>query len=103
MVNPRDILNELKWKKNLDLDIAEIWYVHRGAPNDTKIISGKEVLDLQKSFMQTTTAMIPYHRIFKIIYEEKVIFKMILPALKRLVRQVELTFEHFSANFENEK
>jgi len=34
--------------------------------------------------------------------EEKVIFKMILPALKRLVRQVELTFEHFSANFENE-
>ena len=34
--------------------------------------------------------------------EEKAIFKMILPALKRLVRQVELTFEHFSANFENE-
>ncbi len=35
--------------------------------------------------------------------EEKAIFKMILPALKRLVRQVEVTFEHFSANFENEK
>jgi Tfp pilus assembly PilM family ATPase len=34
--------------------------------------------------------------------EEKAIFKMILPALKRLVRQVEVTFEHFSANFENE-
>ncbi len=34
--------------------------------------------------------------------EEKEIFKMILPALKRLVRQVELTFEHFSSNFENE-
>ena len=34
--------------------------------------------------------------------EEKTIFTMILPALKRLVRQVELTFEHFSANFENE-
>jgi len=28
--------------------------------------------------------------------EEKTIFTMILPALKRLVRQVELTFEHFS-------
>jgi Tfp pilus assembly PilM family ATPase len=34
--------------------------------------------------------------------EEKVIFKKLLPALKRLVRQVELTFEHFSTNFENE-
>ncbi|MBW1820342.1 MAG: hypothetical protein JRI92_01045 [Deltaproteobacteria bacterium] len=34
--------------------------------------------------------------------EEKAIFKIILPALKRLVRQMELTFEHFSAIFENE-
>jgi hypothetical protein len=25
--------------------------------------------------MKTTTAMIPYHRIFKIIYKEKIIFK----------------------------
>ncbi len=74
-MNPRDVLNELKWKQDLDLENAEIWYVHRGAPDDTKIISGKDVLNLEKSFMQTTSAMIPYHRIFKIIYEGKVIFK----------------------------
>jgi uncharacterized protein (UPF0248 family) len=73
-VNPRDILNELKWKKDLDLEKAEIWYIHRGAPNDTKIISGKDVLKIEKSFMKTTSAMIPFHRIFKIIYEGKVIF-----------------------------
>ena len=75
MTNPRDILNELKWKQDCDLEQAEIWYIHRGAPNDTKIISGKDIVKLEKSFMQTTTAMIPYHRIFKIIYEEKIIFK----------------------------
>jgi len=75
MTNPRDILNELKWKQDCDLNQAEIWYVHRGAPNDTKIISGKDVVKLERSFMQTTTAMIPYHRIFKIIYEEKIIFE----------------------------
>ena len=75
MTNPRDILNELKWKKNCDLTQAEIWYIHRGAPNDTKIISGKNILKLEKSFMETTTAMIPYHRIFKITYKEKIIFK----------------------------
>lgn len=73
--NPRVILNKLKWRKEFYLDKAEIWYVHRGAPNDTKIISGREVLKLDKSFMQTITAMIPYHRIFKIVYEEKVIFE----------------------------
>jgi uncharacterized protein (UPF0248 family) len=75
MTNPRDILNELKWKQDCNLEQAEIWYIHRGAPNDTKIISGEDIVKLEKSFMQTTTAMIPYHRIFKIIYEEKIIFK----------------------------
>ena len=75
MPNPRDILNELKWKQDCDLYQAEIWYVHRGAPNDTKIISGRDIIKLEKSFMKTTTAMIPYHRILKIIYEEKIVFK----------------------------
>ena len=75
MANPKNILNELKWKQDCDLNQAEIWYIHRGAPNDTKIISGRDILKLEKSFMKTTSAMIPYHRIFKIIYEEKVIFE----------------------------
>jgi Tfp pilus assembly PilM family ATPase len=35
--------------------------------------------------------------------EEEEVFKLMLPALERLVRQVERTFEHFSANFENER
>ena len=77
MANPRDILNELKWKNNCDLELAEIWYVHRGAPNDTKIISGKDIVSLEKSFMQTTNSMIPYHRIFKIIYRNEIIFQRI--------------------------
>jgi uncharacterized protein (UPF0248 family) len=75
MTNPREILNKLKWKKDYNFDQAEIWYIHRGAPNDTKIIHGKEIIKLEKSFMKTSTAMIPYHRIFKIIYNEKIIFK----------------------------
>lgn len=75
MTNPKDILNKLKWKQDCNLEQAEIWYIHRGAPNDTKIILGKDIVKLEKSFMQTTSAMIPYHRIFKIIYEDKIIFK----------------------------
>ena len=75
MKNPRIVLNELKWKKDYNFDLTEIWYIHRGAPNDTKIISGKDIIKLERSFMHTTTAMIPYHRIFKIVYLEKVIFQ----------------------------
>ena len=75
MSNPRDILNELKWKEKCDLKLAEVWYVHRGAPNDTKIISGIEIINLEKSFMETTTSMIPYHRIFKIVYKDEIIFQ----------------------------
>ena len=75
MPNIRDILNELKWRQASDLKKTEIWYVHRGARNDTKIISGREIVALGKSFMQTTTTMIPYHRIFKILYAGEVIFK----------------------------
>jgi len=75
MPNLRNILNELKWRKKFDLDKAKIWYVHRGAPNNTKIIYGNEILSIEKSFIETTTSMIPYHRIFKIIYKGEIIFK----------------------------
>ena len=74
MPNPRDILNELKWKDDFSLDDAEIQYIHRGAPNDTKTISGTQITNLEKSFMQTESAMIPYHRIIKITYKNKTIF-----------------------------
>lgn len=75
MALPREILNELKWREDRDLSKAEIWYIHRGAPNDTKIISGKEILNLEHSFMILEEASIPYHRIFRIIYEGDVIFE----------------------------
>ena len=75
MTNPREILNELKWRKNFDIKLTEIWYIHRGAPNNTKIISGADIVNLEKSFMQTTTSMIPYHRILKITYKNDTIFK----------------------------
>jgi len=74
-MNPKIILNKLKWQDNFNISKAEIWYIHRGAPNDTKIISGDEIISLEKSFMHTRSAMIPYHRIFKIVYNEKIIYK----------------------------
>jgi uncharacterized protein (UPF0248 family) len=76
---PKDILNELKWRKDKDIAQAEIWYVHRGAPSDTMIISGRDISDLEHSYMVLSNTplqtRIPYHRIFKIFYDGKLIFE----------------------------
>ncbi len=75
MPNPRDILNELKWHHKKDLDKAKISYIHRGAPKDTKIITGENIEDIGRSFMKTSKAMIPFHRIKVIVYKGKVLFE----------------------------
>ena len=75
MATVRELLNELKWKQGVNFEKTEIWYVHRGAPDDTMIITGKDIVSLGRSFIETTTAMIPYHRVFKVLYEGKPIFE----------------------------
>lgn len=76
---PKDILNELKWHKQKDLTKAEIWYVHRGAVDDTMIVTGSDIRDLEHSFMVVSksgiSSHIPFHRIFKIVYDGRVIFE----------------------------
>ena len=70
----RDILNEIKWRKQYNSDDLRIWYVHRGAPNDIKVISGSEVTSIQKTFLEIEDAMIPHHRIMKIMYNDIILF-----------------------------
>ena len=70
----RDILNELKWRKKFIFQDTEIYYIHRGALNNTKIISGSEIVSIDKTFIETKDAMIPHHRIYKIIYHNNVLF-----------------------------
>ncbi len=74
---PRDILNEIKWK-GLDIDNCTIYYIHRGAPGDTKAIPGSSIRTIGRSFFETTdSTSIPYHRILRIdhggikVYEKK--------------------------------
>ncbi|MGM0509985.1 MAG: DUF504 domain-containing protein [Thermoplasmatota archaeon] len=74
MKTPRDVLNELKWKDDMDLGFAEVFYVHRGAEGDYKILNGDEIEDLGRSFIKLEDSHIPYHRVFQIIYKGEVIF-----------------------------
>jgi len=75
MKNPRIVLNKIKWKEDLDFKKAEVWYLHRGAKNDTRIVTGREIIDITRSFVKTKSATVPFHRIFKIVYKNKTIFK----------------------------
>jgi uncharacterized protein (UPF0248 family) len=72
MPNIRDILNKIKWTK--DLQNIEILYLHRGTVNNTKSIAGTDIIDIGRSFLETATATIPYHRITKILYNGKTVF-----------------------------
>ncbi len=73
---PKDVLNELRWSPDKDLELAEIVYEHRGAPSDEKTISGDDITELGTSFFKTAESMIPYHRILQIIYEGETIFNL---------------------------
>ena len=86
---PRTVLNELKWKDGYDINKAEVWYVHHGAPDDRIVIYGTDIQTLGRSFFITKTTMIPYHRIFKIIYEKEIIFERPkkIPCLKESLRK----------------
>lgn len=75
METPRDVLNELKWRHESSLDKTKIYYVHRGAPGDYRVMSGSEIEELNRSFIKTEEAHIPYHRIFKIKHEKEIIFE----------------------------
>jgi uncharacterized protein len=68
----RNILNKIKWTKNLKK--VTIWYVHHGALHNMKMISGDEIIGIGRSFLETSNAMIPYHRIIKILYGDEVLF-----------------------------
>jgi len=66
MVFPREVLNELKWRPGVDLDRARIHYEHRGTSGNARVISGKEIVDLGRSFFGIAGSKIPYHRIRRI-------------------------------------
>ncbi|OGS45195.1 MAG: hypothetical protein A3K76_07030 [Euryarchaeota archaeon RBG_13_57_23] len=74
MVYPREVLNKLKWTDGESLDDATIWYIHRGAPGDIMVISGRRIRNLAPGFFEVDDAMIPYHRILRIEYQGEVVF-----------------------------
>ncbi|MDD2777823.1 MAG: RNA repair domain-containing protein [Methanocellales archaeon] len=80
-------MNEIKWR-DLGLSRCDIYYIHRGAPKDTRVFRGDEIDEIGKSFLtfkganispdsegRSPSVMIPYHRIFRITYEGQTIYE----------------------------
>jgi len=73
MPSVRDILNEFKWK-NKELSKLTICFVHRGAPGDIKCVSGDEIVSVDRAYFSLKKAMIPYHRVVSVSFEEEILF-----------------------------
>ncbi len=79
MTDVRIILNKIKWTG--DLHKVTVWYRHWGAPQNIRSLHGKDISTIGRSFLETKSAMIPYHRVLKIEYTTHVLFER--PAKKR--------------------
>lgn len=70
MHGPREVLNGLKWTTGLDASI-EVWFTHRGAPHDTKVVTGADIRRLDSWFFELDappgrSGTIPYHRVQRV-------------------------------------
>lgn len=72
---PREHLNRIKWSVSPALDGVSVWYVHRGAKSDVKCVEGSEIEKLDRGFFVLKGGgCIPYHRVFKIEHEGRVVY-----------------------------
>ncbi len=71
----KNLLNKLKWHSEYDFNKVVIWYVSRGMPDGIDSVKGEDVIKMDKYYIETKKAFIPYHRIKKIEYEGKVLFR----------------------------
>lgn len=78
-MNPRDVLNKLRWGGEDKLPGAKVTILHRGAPSDRRVINGTEILELGRGFMRVVSpegeVKIPYHRILQIEVGGRVVWK----------------------------
>jgi uncharacterized protein (UPF0248 family) len=71
-----DVLGKLKWEGGLDRCMIIIR--HRGAKNDRKTVSGKDVTEIKKSYFMYKDGketFIPMHRILEIRADGKPLWK----------------------------
>lgn len=79
MRTARGVLNELRWRGDLDLGRAEIWIADRVRPAGGRILSGSEIVELGHRYFTTARATIPFYKVLRIEYEGRVLFERRVP------------------------
>ncbi|TEU14575.1 MAG: DUF504 domain-containing protein [Hadesarchaea archaeon] len=78
-MGPREMLNKLKWGGEDELQSAKVTILHRGAPNDKRVIEGNDILELGRGFMHVASpdgeVEIPYHRVLQIEARGKILWR----------------------------
>lgn len=77
-MGPREELNKLKWGGG-GLQRARVTILHRGAPDDKRVIEGNDILELGRGFIRVASAEgevdIPYHRILRIEAQGQILWE----------------------------
>ena len=71
----RDVLNELRWRQGYDLSRAEIWVADRVRPEGGRVLSGAEIVHLGHRYFTTVRATIPFYKVLRITYGDRVLFE----------------------------
>lgn len=71
----RDVLNELRWRGGFDLSQAEVWIADRTRPEGGRVLSGADIVDLGRKYFSTATAVIPFYKVLRIVYEGRILFE----------------------------
>ena len=73
-----EVLSKIMWSENYNPEDVEIYYVHRGAPENYEIMYGSEIKEIEGGFIVGVDGTyIPMHRVFlvkcgsEILYENR--------------------------------
>jgi uncharacterized protein len=72
----RNIINMILWHPDMQITETEITYIHRGLPENLKMITGDSIIRLERGFLILKEgSQIPFHRIVKITYNNKILWQ----------------------------
>ncbi len=71
----KNVLDMIFWHPEMDIKLSKITYVHRGSKGNLKTIKGDRINRLERGFLiLDEDTQIPYHRIIKIQYKDKLLW-----------------------------
>ena len=75
MATAREVLNALRWRGDRDLANARIEYADRMRTEGMRVISGSEIVDLERRYFTLASTRLPYYKVLRITYGDEVLFE----------------------------